>query len=85
VERVRAGVKHARAQGKTLGRPRVIVNAAKIADMRSAGRSWAEVSKTVGQTVAACRRAYERYQAALPKSLPVDGQVCSGNGQVALA
>ena len=85
VERVRAGVAHARAKGRTLGRPRVIVSATKIADMRSAGQSWAEVSKAVGQSVAACRRAYERYQAALPKSLPVDGQVCADSGRVSLA
>ena len=86
VERVRAGVKHARAQGKTLGRPRVIVNAAKVADLRSAGRSWAAVAKELGQTVAACRRAYQRYEAAtLPKSLPVDGPVCADSGRVSLA
>jgi DNA invertase Pin-like site-specific DNA recombinase len=37
VERVRAGLRNARARGKTLGRPRVIVDAAKIAVLRSQG------------------------------------------------
>ena len=66
--------------------PRRVINAAKIADLRGAGVSWAAVAKELGQTVAACRRAYQRYEAAtLPKSLGVDGPVCADSGRVSLA
>src|SRR6266705_5829070 len=37
VERVRAGLRNARAKGKTLGRPRVTVDAVKIAALRASG------------------------------------------------
>src|SRR3984957_5275860 len=40
VERVRAGLRNARAKGKTLGRPRKIVDLAKIAALRASGASW---------------------------------------------
>ena len=40
-ERVRAGLRNARAKGKRLGRPRLFVSATKIADLRSHGCSWA--------------------------------------------
>src|SRR5437660_5946961 len=39
VERVRAGLRNARAKGKKLGRPRVRVDGAKIARLRGEGRS----------------------------------------------
>jgi DNA invertase Pin-like site-specific DNA recombinase len=44
VERVRAGLRNARAKGKTLGRPRVIVDGAKISHLRSQGLSWAKIA-----------------------------------------
>jgi len=39
VERVRAGLRNARAKGKRLGRPRLAVDAARIARLHSLGRS----------------------------------------------
>jgi DNA invertase Pin-like site-specific DNA recombinase len=36
-DRVRSGLRHAKAKGKRLGRPRTNVNAAKIASLRSQG------------------------------------------------
>jgi DNA invertase Pin-like site-specific DNA recombinase len=47
-ERVRAGLRNARAKGKTLGRPRVIVDAAQIARLRSQGRSVREIAEELG-------------------------------------
>jgi len=47
-ERVRAGLRNARAKGKRLGRPRVFVSAAKIADLRKQGRSWAQIVGRLG-------------------------------------
>ncbi len=44
VERVRAGLRNARAKGKRLGRPRVAVDAARIARLRSQGRTIREIA-----------------------------------------
>src|ERR1700730_16455035 len=38
VERVKAGLRNARAKGKTLGRPKKVVDAARIAMLRAQGR-----------------------------------------------
>jgi DNA invertase Pin-like site-specific DNA recombinase len=57
VERVRAGLRNARAKGKTLGRPRKIVDASKIADLRTQGRSWRDIAREVGTNTATARRA----------------------------
>jgi len=47
-ERVRAGLRNAKAKGKRLGRPRVVVDAARIAALRSEGLSWAKIAKHLG-------------------------------------
>ena len=56
VERVRAGLRNARAKGKTLGRPRVTVDAAKVASLRSQGLSWAKVGEALGLGEGTVRR-----------------------------
>ncbi|MDP2735966.1 MAG: recombinase family protein [bacterium] len=48
VERVRAGLRNARAKGKRLGRPRRAVDPAKIAAMRSQGASWRAIGTQLG-------------------------------------
>jgi DNA invertase Pin-like site-specific DNA recombinase len=57
VERVRAGLRNARAKGKTLGRPRKIVDATKIAALRAQGCSWRDIAREVGTNTASARRA----------------------------
>jgi DNA invertase Pin-like site-specific DNA recombinase len=47
-ERVRAGLRHARAKGKRLGRPRVRVDASRIASLRASGASWHTISEKLG-------------------------------------
>jgi len=47
-ERVRAGLRNARAKGKKLGRPRKAVVRARIASLRRSGASWAEISAQLG-------------------------------------
>ncbi len=51
-ERVRAGLRNARAKGKRLGRPRKAVDRARIVSLRQSGASWATVAKSlnVGET-----------------------------------
>ena len=50
-ERVRAGLRNARAKGKRLGRPRIVVDAAKIARLRAQGRSWPAIARELGVSV----------------------------------
>ncbi len=47
-ERVRAGLRNARAKGKRLGRPRVIVDRARIGRLRAEGLSWAKIAAQLG-------------------------------------
>jgi DNA invertase Pin-like site-specific DNA recombinase len=48
VERVRAGLRNARANGKRLGRPRVVVDHSQIASLRAQGLSWAATAERLG-------------------------------------
>jgi DNA invertase Pin-like site-specific DNA recombinase len=48
VERVRAGLRNARAKGKTLGRPRVAVDVARISLLRAQGRSIRDIADELG-------------------------------------
>src|SRR5229473_7826992 len=47
-ERVRAGLRNAILNGKTLGRPRRIVNGDQMARLREQGASFREIAKAVG-------------------------------------
>ena len=47
-ERVRAGLRNARAKGRTLGRPRVNLNAETVGRLRAEGRSIREIAVTLG-------------------------------------
>ena len=62
-ERVRAGLRNARSKGKKLGRPRLTVDASKIASLRAQGRSWAEIVAEMGIGKGTAQRAL----AGLPK------------------
>lgn len=48
VERVKAGLRNARAKGKTLGRPRKIVDSSQIALLRAQGLGWKKIAKQMG-------------------------------------
>jgi len=48
VERVRAGLRNARAKGKKLGRPSVAVDAARITRLHAQGRSIREIADELG-------------------------------------
>jgi DNA invertase Pin-like site-specific DNA recombinase len=47
-ERVRAGLRNAKAKGKKLGRPRVFVDESKIEQLRASGASWREIANQLG-------------------------------------
>ena len=63
-ERVKAGLRNARAKGKKLGRPARKVDARRIARLRATGHSWAVISKMLGIGQGTARRAFS----ALPKT-----------------
>ncbi len=50
-ERVKAGLRNARAKGKWLGRPRKVLDVARIARLRAAGHSWRAVAAELGVSV----------------------------------
>jgi DNA invertase Pin-like site-specific DNA recombinase len=50
VERVRAGLRNARAKGKRLGRPRAVVDTGRIAALHSHGRSVREIASELGHS-----------------------------------
>jgi DNA invertase Pin-like site-specific DNA recombinase len=55
-ERVKAGMKNAKAKGARIGRPRVAVDAARIAALRASGLSWRTIERELGISVRTARR-----------------------------
>jgi DNA invertase Pin-like site-specific DNA recombinase len=47
-ERVRAGLRNARAKGTRLGRPRISVDASRVIRLRAEGRTMREIADTLG-------------------------------------
>jgi DNA invertase Pin-like site-specific DNA recombinase len=64
-QRVRAGLAVARARGARLGRPRVVVDAARIASLRAQGLSWHEITVATGVP----RTTAQRSLLSLPKNV----------------
>lgn len=63
--RTLAGQARARAQGKVIGRPKVAVDVALLASLRSQGASWGQIVKQTGVSMGTAQRAL----ANLPKSV----------------
>ena|ERR1035441_4575499 len=59
-DRVKSGIAAARSKGKKLGRPRVSVDAARIATLRDSGASWNTVTRQLGLSAGTAKRAYYR-------------------------
>jgi DNA invertase Pin-like site-specific DNA recombinase len=59
-DRVRSGLASAKARGKHLGRPRIFVDAKRIATLRSAGTSWAKIGEALGVGEGTVRRASQQ-------------------------
>jgi DNA invertase Pin-like site-specific DNA recombinase len=68
VERVKAGLRNAKAKGKRLGRPQIIVDVRKVAALREQGRSWPQIAKQLGIGVGTAYRAHQE----LSKNLNVE-------------
>jgi DNA invertase Pin-like site-specific DNA recombinase len=59
-DRVRSGLASAKARGKHLGRPRVVVDADRVALLRDAGTSWAKIGEALGVGEGTVRRASQQ-------------------------
>jgi DNA invertase Pin-like site-specific DNA recombinase len=57
VERVKAGLRNARAKGKHLGRPRSILDNSKVGRLRAQGVSWRKIARQLGCSARTARRA----------------------------
>ena len=55
-ERVKAGMKNAKAKGARIGRPRVAVDAVRVAALRASGLSWRTIERELGISVRTARR-----------------------------
>jgi DNA invertase Pin-like site-specific DNA recombinase len=51
VERVRAGLRHARSKGKRLGRPTKSIDAAQVRTLRTEGASWRTIARMMRVSV----------------------------------
>src|SRR5712664_1188779 len=61
VERVKAGLRNARAKGKRLGRPRVILDVYRIAELRNTGLSWPQIANHMGCGLGTVYRAFHSF------------------------
>jgi DNA invertase Pin-like site-specific DNA recombinase len=59
-ERVRAGLRNAKAKGKRIGRPRQRVDSSKVLALRADGCSWREISNRLGLGLGTVYRAMAR-------------------------
>jgi DNA invertase Pin-like site-specific DNA recombinase len=57
-ERVRAGLRNARAKGKTFGRRRIEVDAVSVAALRAEGLSWSQVCQSLKLSKGTAQRAF---------------------------
>jgi DNA invertase Pin-like site-specific DNA recombinase len=55
-ERVKAGMRNARAKGRHIGRPRAVVDAARIGQLSALGTPWAKIGRTVGVSARTAKR-----------------------------
>jgi len=69
-DRVRSGIAAARSKGKRLGRPRVKVDAARIATLRASGLSWPKIAAELGVSVGTVYGAALKLSKIHPKRVP---------------
>ncbi|MCI0719609.1 MAG: recombinase family protein [Acidobacteria bacterium] len=78
-ERVRAGMRNARARGKRIGRPPVVVDVAEVARLRAQEASWREIAEKLGVGATTARRAFSRL-AKSPVEIPSSSKIPQGLG-----
>jgi DNA invertase Pin-like site-specific DNA recombinase len=78
-ERVKAGLRNAKAKGQRLGRPRADIDKAEVLAMRNAGASWRTIAKKLGIGLGTAHRI------AQPRSKKVCGDFSNGSPEVLYA
>jgi DNA invertase Pin-like site-specific DNA recombinase len=71
-ERVCAGLRNAKAKGRRLGRPRVVVDKAEIFALRESGASWRTIAGKMGIGVGTVHRIAQARSKNLCGAIPVD-------------
>jgi DNA invertase Pin-like site-specific DNA recombinase len=74
IERVKAGLRNARAKGKRLGRPQVILDAYRIVELRNSGLSWPQIAKQLSCGVGTVYRAFQN-----SRRKPKDGAILAAD------
>ena len=59
VERVKAGLRNARAKGKRLGRPPAIIDNSRVSALRASGLPWRTIAERMEISVRSARRAWQ--------------------------
>jgi DNA invertase Pin-like site-specific DNA recombinase len=59
-DRVKSGIAAAKSRGKTLGRPRVSIDTARIAALRASGLSWPKIAAELGVSVGTVYQAAQK-------------------------
>jgi DNA invertase Pin-like site-specific DNA recombinase len=59
-ERVKAGIRNAKAKGRRIGRPRQEVDSAKVLELRAEGLSWRDIAKRLKLGLGTVHRAIPR-------------------------
>ncbi len=59
-ERVKAGLRNARAKGKKLGRPRTAIDESRVEKLRESGASWRAIAAELGVGVGTVHRTSQR-------------------------
>jgi len=77
-ERVRAGLRNAKAKGRRLGRPEVVVDKNAISALRDSGASWRAVAEKLGIGVGTAHRIAQRRPKNLCGSFGTDDPNSSG-------
>ena len=72
-ERVKAGLRNARAKGKRLGRPRVFVSEDRILMLRGLGLSWRDIAQQLGFGVGTVHRIAQKRSKNVCGSFGTDG------------
>lgn len=78
VERVKAGLRNARAKGKRLGRPNTAVSVSRIAALRARGCAWRTIARQLGCSARTARRAWQKSGKGI---LPLSNEICDSEAE----
>jgi len=67
-ERVRAGLRNAKAKGKRIGRPRRRVDKSQVLELRAEGLSWRAISEQLGIGLGTAYRAVTLVNSTIPSA-----------------